>query len=480
MFRSVLHDKTGATLAYVALLLLALLGVVGLSYDLGRHYILSVELQKAADAAAIAGAYQLSPTGDPAQILADATTAATGAVVQNRRRLGNSPGDVSIATVQGLQTIPASDDTPIGGASGPPYNYIRAITEATVANNVFARAAGQADTITLQREAVATKGRAVCQITPLAICNPNELTEGPGADFNAEEYFGRQILVRAHGGGNQAWAPGNFGFLDVDGFGNGARGLADALGVNGAGVCFNTEVQTEPGQTNGARAAINTRFDMYENPFFRNADDDPDFPPAENVIKGYNTDANNFCRRPRPSNDPDFMGLPRDTDLSDANRFGNGQWNCFDYWDTVHPGGVPRPPGCGNTPGATTSAITRFEVYRYEIDNNLVPDGSVAENGQPQCADPNANPPASPTNGQLHTDRRIIAMAVLNCLEFEVRGNTTLPAEAFINGFITEPVLDAPGNADSGDIVLEVVGSNQAGAGGLVPVVERSWVEVVR
>lgn len=476
--RKALKHEGGATLVYVALMIFVMLGVIGLSYDLGRHYILSSELQKAADAAAVAGAYQLDPDGDQTQVLTRVTAAVSGTpIAANSHKLGVTNGAVGIAAVNLLESIPADDDTAIGATNaGPPYNYVEVRTQGVVSNNIFGRLVGQPDQITIEASAVARKGRAVCQITPLAVCNPAEATGGAGAAFNAADYYGKQILVRQHQGAGTQWAPGNFGFLDVPGFGNGARGLADALGVAGAPICFGTNVTTEPGQTNGARAALNTRFDMYENPFFRNADRDPNFPPAENVTKGYDTTAGNYCQNPGNPPQPDFLGLPRDDNLSSTNRFGNGFWSCALYWQTVHPTD-PAPPGCGNDPAVSTNAISRFEVYRYEIDNNLIPDDTFGEDGIPQCS---SSAPPVPTPGDLSTDRRIITMAVINCLEHGVTGSITVPAEGYLNGFLTEPVNDNPSDPNRGDIILEVVGSSDNGAGGIAPVRSRDWVEVVR
>lgn len=483
------NNESGATLAYVALMIVVMLGVVGLSYDLGRHYILSTELQKAADAAAVAGAYQLDIYEDPAIVASRVTEAVqTSPFATNSQKTAASAGTVSIAAVNLLSSIPASDDDPISAANaGPPYNYVEVTTQAVVSNNVFSRILpGQPDTISLQRSAVARKGRAVCQVTPLAVCNPAEAIEGVGAPFKASDYYGRQILVRETGP-NSAWVPGNFGFLSVPGFGEGAQGLANALGIGGAPTCFGEGVETEPGQTNGARNALNTRFDLYENPFAKNKSNDPNFAPAENVIKGYDTTGNTsqFCNNPEvadPALLPDIRKLPRDTDLSETNRFGNGQWLCADYWAAVHPG-VTAPTGCGSVTGVPTSSITRFQVYRYEIDNGLIPNGSngtsgtPTETGAPFCS---SSTPVSPVAGDLSTDRRIVTMAVLNCLEHNVQGRSDVPAEGYINGFLTEPVNVTPGDPDRGDIVLEVVGSNSSGNGGLAAVRTRDWVEVVR
>ena len=489
MIRRFTQDETGATLAYVALMITVMLGVIGLSYDLGRHYILSTELQKAADAAAVSGAYQLDDSDDQATVLARVTQAVQSApVTVNSQKLGATAGNVAIASVSLLNSIPASDDDPITAANeGTPYRYVEVTTEAVVSNNIFSRILpGQPNTISLQRTAVARKGRAVCQVTPLAVCNPAEATEGAGAAFDPADYYGRQILVRETGPGSQ-WAPGNFGFLSVPGFGNGAQGLANALGIGGAPICFGAGVETEPGQTNGARNALNTRFDLYENPFAKSKSDDPNFAPAENVVKGYDTtgNANQFCNNPSvadPATYPQIRKLPRDTDLSEANRFGNGEWLCADYWQAVHPG-VTAPTGCGTIAGSPTSSITRFEVYRYEIDNDLIPNGTTGpaasqpERGEPFCS---SSAPVSPVAGDLSTDRRIITMAVINCVEYSVQGRSNVPAEAYMNGFLTEPVNTTPGDPEKGDIVLEVVGSSVIGNGGIAAVRTRDWVEVVR
>jgi Flp pilus assembly protein TadG len=485
-----IRDERGATLAYVALLMTAMLGVVGLSYDLGRHYILSSELQKAADAAAIAGAYQLDEFGDQDAVAARVQRAViTAPITENAQKLGAEAGIVEMRAPVLLATIPADDSLPITNANaGPPFRYVQVTTQAVVSNNLFGRLVGQPATITLERQAVARKGAAVCQVTALAVCNPLEAVNGSGAAFPASEYYSRQIIVRQIGNGNQSWAPGNFGFLDVPGFGNGAGGLAAALGSAGSPICFSTQVETEPGQTNGARNALNTRFDMYQNPFFRNANRDPRYPPAENVTKGYNTQTGGYCNNPAKATaaQPLIKGLPRDTNLLgalDFGRFGNGTWACADYWQTVHPTHAS-PAGCGGSPGTPTSAISRFEVYRHEIDNGIIPSGSgsgatAREAGTPQCAT-SANPPQSPVGGDLSTDRRVVTMAVLNCIEHDVRGASDVPVEVFLNGFLTEPVLQEPSNPANGDIVLEIVGSSIAGNGGVAPVRAKDWVELVR
>lgn len=493
MIKRFSENQSGATLAYVALFITVAFGVVGLSFDLGRHYILAAELQKAADAAAAAGAFQLDPGETDAVVEGRVQSAVAGAVgvtsgtpiTANKDKLSTSAGVVDIAAIQLLNTIPASDDDPLPAGNTAPYNYVAVTTEAKVSNNVFSRMVGQPATITLSATAVATRGSAICQVTPLFICNPAEAVNGAGATFNIDDWLGHQILVREHGGGNDAWTPGNFGFLNVDSFGNGAQGLANALAsVNGAPACFRNTIESKPGQTNGARAALNTRFDMYENPFFGNEEGNPLFGPAENVRKGYDT---SNCNNPTQHTPPEGR-LPRDASFQsfplypDA-RIGNGVWDCKTYWDLNHgPSAEPYPSGRnGETCSNATDAgnLSRFDVYRHEIDNNLLSDAPAAtgETGAPVC---NAGNVVPPEGGDISRDRRIVTLAVIDCLDDGLNGQFEAEVGIYINGFLTEPVADVPSDPDRGDIVIEIVGTNIPGDASIAKVIARDWVEVVR
>jgi len=100
---------------------------------------------------------------------------------------------------------------------------------------------------------------------------------------------------------------------------------------------------------------------------------------------------------------------------------------------------TPTPPaGCT---GAAT--ISRYDVYKYEIDNNYLGDQSVLmsdgsrETGTPQCAG------TTPT-----ADRRIIFVAVVNCLSspVSVQSNATnVPVAAFAKFFLTHAIPTAGG-----------------------------------
>ena len=118
-----------------------------------------------------------------------------------------------------------------------------------------------------------------------------------------------------------------------------------------------------PGQANSVRTALNTRFDMYDNPFFGGGSDDSNlsYRPARNVTKGiiWTGSGGNLCNSSQAPGPPVAMGLPRDPGVDNDNRFGNGDWDCATYWATNHPDPVaePAPGGCANP-----STISRFDA----------------------------------------------------------------------------------------------------------------------
>jgi hypothetical protein len=119
---------------------------------------------------------------------------------------------------------------------------------------------------------------------------------------------------------------------------------------------------------------------------------------------------------------------------------------------------------------------SRYEMYRWEIDNNLVPgaetygnDAVTAEEGLPQCH----------TSGPSTTvkDRRIITAAVLNCAEIEANSpngmfkqKDPLPVETFVKVFLTEPMGDGQQNVVYGEIIGPVVKGQDVEANDVVAV----------
>lgn len=419
--RSLGGDRRGGVAIYVALIAAALFGIIGLALDASRAMILSSEAQAAADAAALAAASQLD--GTPTAIAR--ADAALANLVQNNQRLASTgSGAVAIASVRYLSGLPSNDSQPISDAfvtTNPlQARFVEVATAPLTHLNTFLRAVGAGAPLNITRRAVAGCSQIVCRSQPLMICNPAEQSS-MGAAFNIDDWRGRQIRFLHQGGPNAPWAPGNFGYLAAGG--TGVPALVNALSsTNGANACYGPDVTTEPGAKNGARSALNVRFGIYEQPQFNNSD------------------ANNPIYAP----DVNVRAMPRDLVFTGpANRFGNGSWNCSAYWAAnFASSGAAMPPGCS----ASTTGFTRYDMYQYEIDHNLVDEpGPGGASGVPPRGAANALP-----------DRRIIYVAVVNCLDQGVAGRVTVPALTFLRVFLTEPVSEPSGVEIIGE-VLDVV-----------------------
>ncbi len=481
-------DREGAVLVYVSVGMTVLIAMVGFAIDFARVQSLHSELQDAADAAALAAATQLD--GNPGA-QARATAAASGtALVSNTHGTSGSDPAVSIESINFYPTLPASDDDPLGATTDDDRlsEFVEVVTAPVAHTNLFLPLPGITKTRQMTATAVAGQEAQICRVTPLAICNPAERDGNTGAPFNVQDWTGTQIMVRMTGANSQ-WAPGNFGLLDTPDEGQSAPALAHMLAaVDGADKCFSTRLNTRPGQVASIRNALNTRFDMYGGPHFQNAANDPDYPPASNVTKGYigNPPGNggggnggggqstttqlcngNFSAPGAPT----ALGMPRDSNMVAPDndvRFGNSEWDCESYWDVNHPSD-PYPSGC-------TSAATVSRYSIYELENSAsgnIPGPSTtgsAENGAPVCYSGSGTPTP---------ERRLINFAVMNCVEHNVRGNETgVPAEAFVRAFMTEPAGEPTSSGNNNFAVyLEVVDVLEPGANN-GPL--REYVEIFR
>lgn len=475
------RNESGATLIYITLIIGILVGIAGLSLDSGRIINLKHEVQAAADAAALAGAWQLdgSLTGSQNADVAARSTP----VVTNNQRFGDTPGTATIASTAFYNTIPADDDTALSdlaNAAGE-YNYIEVTATGVAQSTTLMRFLGAAATTTVNAKAVARKGQSRCQQTPLFMCLPG------GASFDPTQWLGHQVLMKASQG--NSWTNGNWGLLDTPGGSQSAGALASMIaGVNGLPQCIGTGgVDTKPGNVASISAAFNVRMDVYENlPGNVNYQATPGYPPAEHVLKG--TNGTLACTaRPTWAGGSIPRGFPRDSDISDAVRFGNGQWDCLTYWNQAHPGDTANMPGaCSSTGG-----MTRYEMYLHEItsqaNRGLVPDLTSlgSDNGDPNQRSPSACytggpiPPTPTALSQRINDRRIFVVAGVDCSSIAINGNTpNVPVQHWISMFLTEPA--GTQGQTNGDVYMEIVGHESAGGGGLVPVQLREWVELVR
>ena len=314
--------------------------------------------------------------------------------------------------------------------------------------------AGQtnATSTTLNATAVAGTQPFICNAPPLMICDFND-PAGSGPDLKDPDNIGRQVrLKEPQGGGNQAWAPGNFGLLAVNGS-NAAGDAEAALAAVTPDACYGYLVQTNPGSmTNRVKKGINARFDMPGNswPY-----------PAPNVIN-----------------------YPRDAVIiaDSSATLGDGVWDLTTYWSDRHDDD-PVPLDLSSIAGTGMQA-TRYQTYLYELgeafwvqaDNTLPGYGkttihpisgsmlsgyAAAATQAPDVPVDGANPDDPEYDGEpsqaVASDgpaRRIVEVALLKCATHNVQGSGNYPTEGnYLEMFITEYVPNPPNAAIYGEVL---------------------------
>jgi hypothetical protein len=466
------RDERGVITVMTVISTVLFVAIGGLAIDLGRLYTLHSQLQAYADQVALAAAAELDGQ--------------TGAIARARRAVlgdaGDGPPLVDVQTFAVgapnlrvlepvfLLALPADplsqyetfDLAPYVTTEDAEARFVWVTVEPREMRffmlpimSLFAdRELDTGDSATTNAAAVAGFTREVCNFPPLMMCNPYETASHK--EFTP--IIGQQVLLKTQGSG-ASWVPGDFGLLDtVEGAGEGecTGGLGGtnrircvmAL-INPNSQCVGGRVNIRPGQAVSVHAGLNVRFDIWDPPL-QNKQADPDFAPAANVTKGM-THAPNKCRMNQLEPAPDTVPLPRDgcfeSGTCEGGRFGDGvttaQLN--DYWSANH-GGAALP---GELAGGT-----RYDVYRYEIDQDLIPQSADpnGEDGAPSCAASGYDNPSR--------DRRTLIVAVINCMEHNVHGNTDdVPVVAFAEMFMTEPVGDAPDH----DLYAEMLGVLEPG-----------------
>jgi Flp pilus assembly protein TadG len=317
--------REGGVAVTVAVMTAVLVGVMALSFDLGRMYNLSTELANAADAAALAGATQLDQTPGSCVRAIKATVNAT---LKNQQILSsNDPGNiVHIDTTENLTNrhiaflreivkdadgnvtgnyITAADGLTVCDAEA---EYIQVTLDSDAQGNpyrvdfAFAGIVGALTNAFPEGFAIAGLDTAYCGAVPIMMCEFRNMPGVPPLTYanlnaNPEAFRGLGIYLKS-GGNSVQWGPGNFGFLSsIDSLGNAATGtndLRDAIGmVNPPFACLGkNENTTEPGASSGARQGFNTRFDIYQGGSVDRGSDE--WQPAVNTIKGQ-VRTNNSC-----------------------------------------------------------------------------------------------------------------------------------------------------------------------------------------
>jgi Flp pilus assembly protein TadG len=495
-------DESGISLLYVTMSMPVIIGFGLLAIDVGRLTSLQSSLQHGADSLALAGAAELDFGVDA---ITRSERAITNLVTTNTSLFATTAVTIDRAAVSTcyLAELPANDVEPINSAncldqtiaaSNVVARFVQVKVTPVNFNTVFpATFVGAANnTATSSAEAVAGFQAAVCDVTPMFMCNPKEDYAGgtpTNEDFtDATELLDhianpaerkKQFNMKQTGGNSAQYFPGNFGWLVPEGGdGNsGASNLQDAVGrVNQKGCYVSSGVELRTGSIQSIRFGFNTRFDMYDGSF-NSERDNPEFRPGLNNRKGYANDKNGNGQG--SACNPDTADREISTDrgylYKDAcfetnsctgagGRMGDGNWDKATYWSRSHNGAA--------LPGSISGAdVSRYEVYKYEledltnrVDNDSNGTGGSNDGGElggPRCYN-------GPSGGITATpDRRIFHAAILNCQALDasaeygpIQGGSSnkLPVAAFGKFFLTEPVSGG-GNASNadGDVWAELV-----------------------
>lgn len=501
------RSETGGVMAFWGVCLTVFLGMVALSFDIGRVAITQTELQSFADNVALAAAGELDGGGDAIT----RATAAANDLITDFQTFGDGgqvlSGDTDFVLTFHT-TLPADDTAALGEGTNNPalaafaHVEVNAQTVPLTFGAAFAALSGQQamDNIVAAR-ATAGYTSYACDVTPIGVCLP--------AGWKADAHIGQLIQLRA-GGNGSAWTPGAFGFLDP------SKILVDAegpcAGLNGGNLdrcligaagpitqCFSHRgVDIEPGQKTGSyEAAINTRFDLY-NASMNGAKNNPVYAPAPNVIKGIVPNGGGSCIGNNEALSPNTIGLPRDDCFGAGNcntanggqgeRYGTGIWDRDHYFSTNYaPFDGTVPPaiqGWLNANAANAAAPTRYEVYRAEIEvagdilvGDAAGDGhdgnSIAESGRPICN--------TTTNPAVDYSRRVVVVAGINCgAPNSISGAASnVPVQEYFKVFLTEPASNT-GSGNTFDMWGEVIGTAGGEGAGNDAGLFRNFVQLYR
>ena len=480
--RSFATNEDGAILIFWAMAIIIILGIVAMSFDMGRVAATQSELQSFADTAALASAGELDGKSDSIT----RATAAAANLIADYQSFGDDNHDLGGAldyTISFFSTLPNSDTAALTtGATTDPRAaaYVRISVvphdvSFTIGAAFLALTGNEAPDTQVGGTAVAGFTQYACDITPLMFCIPSP-------SFQADQNIGKMILLRA-GGSGAAWGPGDFGFLDpnklaVDAGGpcaglNGAQLDACLIGAEGSVTqCFAMRgVDTEPGQKVGIEnSSFNVRFDMYDS-IMNGKRNNPNYAPAPNVIKGIVPNGKGAkCTSSNSPASTNTVGLPRDTCFGSGGcaRFGDGNWSAgrATYVSTNYGATDPHP-----------SATTRYAYYLAEIAaaggggsrSNILTGRD--ETGRPICSNNQSSDP----------DRRVVIAAGIDCTANPIRGRTTnVPVKEFVRLFMTEPVGSDAASPPNLSLHVEIVGSAQGNRGSASTGVFHDLVQLYR
>ena len=402
--RQLYRDQQGAVAVLFAILAALLIGVGMLAIDIPRMAVFNTDLQNAADAAALAGAWELDgTTGAQNRAISAAVNAFT-----NAQKFGSSASSsvtINSANISFYSALPTLDTDAMSSATAATGDSDSSYIEVSIPNQginfMFASVLGGPASTQASIDAVAGADLKVCGIVPMFLCNPTEPTNNTSTTLKPDYASLTGRLIQAD---DAALGPGNFGFLCPSGDQTtsticGASILPQFFGsTQGSCLPRSGDLTTKPGHNKGpVQSGTDVRFDDWDSTmdaFISN----PLYAPSPDVTQGANAKSTgsgcyhgtknsvgSYPSAPNPANPPQAEGLPPDNcfyagtcSFNSQTNIGDGNWDYKTYYETNHSndGNTTSAYPPTNWPGGTAPTTpTRYETYRYELETT--PPGST-------------------------------------------------------------------------------------------------------
>jgi len=538
LVRSLIRNSDGAVAPTIALSLVGLIAAGGVAFDYARLASMDTELQTAADQAVLAAAAQLD--SEPGAC-SRAANAAVSMLVNETRMANDGNGSGRQITIPLETACDATGQVRFyqnitkttAATTDANAKFVEVTVNSRTANYALTPIAAAFSSGAISATAFAGLDSAICKVPPLMLCNPNE---GSDPSFTIANYIGKGVRLVGNDGGG-IYGPGNFGFLDV-GAGNGAATLRQELGgSNVPGDCVSgSGVDTETGSIITVRDALNTRMGIYDQGL-NNAcgNTGADCPPSANMRKDLVLDGNGNAfnkigltnnnngwkeaTNPYPGSaniinatgsnyhsltTPEVqliapMGYPEDmchafgstnAGACTGGRIGDGNWDRYAYFKS-NSANYTEMNGISDTDTTAfngllngwfqTTTPTRYQVYQWEMSHaTLRLNSQSAPTGYNAYSRPGdlSGEPTGITPSATQVDRRVLAVAVVNCTAEGVSGHTTdVAVQKFIDIFLVQPSLARTVGlrTENGDIYIEIIGETaNATNEGAVQLVKKS------
>jgi Flp pilus assembly protein TadG len=382
-------------LPYVTIMLVVLIGLGLLALDGGRALSLQSQLQKAADALALAGAAELDRSAGSRARAISAINNLVANGLAGMEIAGNVQLDHAPSNNDFYSAIPGASQFFTSGTVAPNDAtarfvglQVRAVSKATIFPVTFL--GGGTNGYTVGASAVAGMDLVSCKPVPMFICNPFET--GGGTPVAGD-------MIQLQFAGNSQYGPGNFGWLDTTAQGVDYAGAPNACGAGNMvtqGVAQQTapacgrisNIVTQTGNVANADDGINTRFDLYR-ASFNGCKGNSLYQPASSVRKGYKpggSACNPTAPQPGAAGTQLNMGFPVDNNmlsngLPNSLVTGNGQWSCGNIGTTTTGGNTGNnlnnnfTLGVGSTTGVSqgTPVSQAGTVFGYVATPNMNP-----------------------------------------------------------------------------------------------------------